>query len=122
GGGDGGGGGAGGGGRGGGGGGAGGGGRATADRRGGGRRGGGHRPRRDRVPHRVGGQHRAPVGRRLGALRHDVLRPAGHGARGYPNRGHRPADHPCHGPRRGAPRARARPPGHAPGPTDARGP
>ena len=59
---------------------------------GGGRRGGGgHRPRRDRVPDRLGGQHRAARGRRLRALRDDLLRPAGHGAGAAAGRGHRPA-------------------------------
>ena len=51
---------------------------------------GGDRARRDRVPHRLGGQHRAAVGRRLRALRDDLLRPARHRARRAARRGDRP--------------------------------
>ena len=55
--------------------------RAAADPRGGRRDRGGHRARRDRLPHRLGGQHRAARGRGVRALRHDLLRPARHRAR-----------------------------------------
>ena len=90
--------------------------------RSGSRGGGGHRPRRDRLPDRLGRQHHAPLGRRLGALRHDLLRPARHRARGPARRGHRPAGGQGHPAGRGAARSRAGAPGHAAGRPDARHP
>src|SRR6266478_3405114 len=48
-----------------------------------------------------------PVGRGLGALRHDLLRPARHRARGPAGRGQRPAHRQGHRARRGAAGPRA---------------
>src|SRR4051794_39645333 len=45
--------------------------------------------RRHRLPHRVGGQHDAALGRRVRAPRDDVVRPARHRARGAADRGDR---------------------------------
>ena len=94
----------------------------TTHPRGGSRGGGGHRPRRDRLPDRLGGQHRAALGGRLGALRHDLLRPARHGARGPAGRGQRPADRQGDRAGRGAAGPRAGAPGHAAARPDARRP
>ena len=88
---------------------------------GGGRRDRGrHRSRRDRLPDRLGGQHHAALGRRLGALRHDVLGPDRYRAGGPAGRGDRHPDRQGHPAGRGAARPRAGAPGHAAAGPDAR--
>ena len=61
-------------------------------------------------------------GRRVRALRHDLLRPARHRAGGPAHRGDRPADRQGRPAGRGAQRPRAGPPGHAARRADARHP
>ena len=76
--------------------------------------------RRHRLPHRLGGQHRAAVGGRLRAPRDDVVRPAGHRAGRAADRGHRRAAGQGRPAGRGAARPRPGAPGHDQGRPHAR--